>query len=144
MCLNFGIWAWFWSDFFFILTLTRATKVVFIISDVKRIVIMLSPNKKRGREKWKTRTFTSEWYRKRWKQSRFIQLCKGLDKASIPMDHLIHPNRLSRNNAHRGFQNTPCKGSFPPVTIRDWNKLPSSLLFTACATRFTFLARSVA
>ena len=83
-----------------------------------------------GQLKW-------ESLKKRRKDNRLILLYKGLKgKASVPTDDLIPKTRRCRNQHSMAFQ-TPIantdvyKGSFFPLTIRDWNALPDSLISSA-------------
>ena len=105
-----------------------------------------------GRLKW-------ESLKKRRKDNRLILLYKG--KASVPTDDLIIVEistlwhfklPLLIQMFIMAFQ-TPIantdvyKGSFFPVTIRDWNVLPDSLILSAeaaedCVAKFTSLVRA--
>ena len=99
-----------------------------------------------GQLKW-------ESLKKRRKDNRLILLYKGLKgKASVPTDDLIPKTRCCRNQHSMAFQ-TPIantdvyKGSFFPLTIRDWNALPDSLISSAedaedCVAKFTSLVRA--
>lgn len=79
-------------------------------------------------------------------------LYKGLEnKASIPIDDFIQSERLIRNMQQVAFRpphaRTDIYIEFFTRTVRDWNKLPSSFLYSAeyaedCVTRFTILVRS--
>ena len=90
---------------------------------------------------------------KRRRDSRLILLYKGLKgKASILTDDLISLARRCRNDHSMAYQvpiaNTNIyKSSFFPQTIRDWNALLDSLIYSAeCAeddvAKFTSLVRA--
>ena len=90
---------------------------------------------------------------KRRKGSKLILLFKGLKgRASIPCNDLQSPNRLSRNQHQMAFQvpyarTDIYKYNLFPDTLRDWNTLPASIIFSAESsedpvTRFTSLVRS--
>ena len=74
---------------------------------------------------------------KRRGDSRLILLYKGMrGKASIPTDDLIPLVRHCRNDHSMAYKvpiaNTDTyKCSFFPQTIRDWNALSDSLIFSA-------------
>ena len=99
-----------------------------------------------GQLKW-------ESLKNRRKDNRLILLYKGLKgKASVSTDDLIPKTRRCRNQHSMAFQ-TPIantdvyKGSFFPQTIRDWNALPDSLIWSAedaedCVAKFTSLVRA--
>ena len=99
-----------------------------------------------GQLKW-------ESLKKRRKNNRLILLYKGLKgKASIPTDDLIPKARRFSNQHSMEFQ-TPIantdvyKGSFFPLTSRDWNALPDSLISSAedaedYVAKFTSLMRA--
>ena len=91
--------------------------------------------------------------KKRRRDSRHILLYKGLKgKASIPTDDFIPLVRRCRNDHSMAYQvpiaNTDIyKCSFFPQTIRDWNELPDSLVFSAegaedGVAKFTSLVRA--
>ena len=78
---------------------------------------------------------------------------KGLKgKARIPTDDLIPKVRRCRNHHSMAFQipsasKDTYKNSFFPRTIKDWNDLPDSLIFSAglsddCVSKFTSLVRA--
>ena len=83
-----------------------------------------------GQLKW-------ESLKKRRKDNRLILLYKGLKgKAKIPTDDLIPKTRRGRNQHSLAFQIPSAskdvyKYSFFPQTIRDWNDLPESLIFSS-------------
>ena len=90
---------------------------------------------------------------KRRKGSKLILLFKGLKgRASIRCNDLQPPNRCSRNQHPMAFQvpyarTDIYKYSFFPNTIRDWNALPESIVYSAESSeypvaRFTSLVRS--
>ena len=59
-----------------------------------------------------------------------------MGKARIPTDDLIPKNRRYRNQHSLAFQipsasKEAYKSSFFPLTIRDWNDLPDSLISSA-------------
>ena len=94
-----------------------------------------------------------ESFHKRCKGSKLILLFKGLKgRASIPCDDLQSSNRRSRNQHPVAFQvpyarTDIYKYSFFPVTIKDWNALPASIISSAessedSVVRFTSLVRS--
>ena len=83
-----------------------------------------------GQLKW-------ESLKKRRKDNRLILLYKGLKgKARIPTDDLIPKTSRGRNQHSLAFQILSAskdfyKYSFFPQTIRDWNDLPESLIFSS-------------
>ena len=85
-----------------------------------------------GQLKW-------ESLKKRRKDKRLILLYKGLKgKARIPTDDLIPKTGRGRNHHSLAFQiHVPSaskdvyKYGFFPQTIRDWNDLPESLIFSS-------------
>ena len=83
-----------------------------------------------GQLKW-------ESLKKRRKDNRLILLYKGLKgKARIPTDDLIPKTRPGRNQHSSAFQipsasKNVYKYSFFPQTIRDWNDLPESLIYSS-------------
>ena len=90
---------------------------------------------------------------KRHKGSKLILLFKGLKgRAGIPCDDLQPPNMRSRNQHPMAFQVSYArthiyKYSFFQDTIRDWNALSVSIIFSAessedSVARFTSLERS--
>ena len=94
-----------------------------------------------------------ESLKQRRKGSRLILFYKGLKgQANIPVDDLKTPFRYTRNHYSEPFQvpyarTDTYRHSFFPVTIRDWNALPTSTLSSAecsedCISRFTSLMRS--
>ena len=98
-----------------------------------------------GQLKWESLKY-------RRKDNRLILLYKGLKgKANVPTDD-IPKTRYCRNWHSMAFQ-TPIantdvyKGSFFPQTIRDWNALLDSLIWSAedaedCVAKFTSLVRA--
>ena len=94
-----------------------------------------------------------ETLQKRKKDNRLILMYKGLKgKARIPTDDLIPKNRRCRNQHSLVFQILSASKdsymkSFFPHTIRDWNALPDSLIFSAelsddCVFKFASLVRA--
>ena len=99
-----------------------------------------------GQLKW-------ESLKKRRKNNRLILLYKGLKgKARIPTDDLIPKARRGRNQHSLAFQIPSAsidayKYGFFPQTIRDWNDLPESLIFSSelsddSVSKFTSLVRA--
>ena len=78
-----------------------------------------------------------ESLKKRRKDSRLILLYKGLKgKDRIPTDDLIPKNRRCRNQHSLAFQipsasKEAYKSIVFPLTIKDWNDLPDSLIPSA-------------
>ena len=94
-----------------------------------------------------------ETLQKRRKDNRLILMYKGLKgKARIPTDDLIPKNRRCRNQHSMVFQipsasKDSYKKSLVPQTIRDWNALPDSLIFSVelsdnCVSKVTSLVRA--
>ena len=94
-----------------------------------------------------------EALQKRRKDNWLILLYKGLKgKARIPTFDRIPKNRRCRNQHSMAFQIPSAskdvyKSSFFPITIRDWNDLPDSLISSAelsedCVSKFTSLVRA--
>ena len=90
---------------------------------------------------------------KRRKGSKLILLFKGLKgRASIPCNDHQPPNRWGRNQHPMAFQvpyarTDIYKYSFFPDTVRDWNALPASIIYSAESSevpvaRFISLVRS--
>ena len=99
-----------------------------------------------GQLKW-------ESLKKRRKDNILILLYKGLKgKARIPTDHILPKSRLGRNQHSLAFQIPSAskdvyKYSFFPLTIRDWNDLPKSLISSSelsdnSVSKFTSLVRA--
>ena len=73
-------------------------------------------------------------------------------KARLPIGDLIPKTRRCRNQHSMAFQLPSAsveayKCSFFPQTIRNWNVLPDSLIFSAelsddCMSKFSFLVRA--
>ena len=97
--------------------------------------------------------FKWESLKQKRKGSRLVFFYKGLKgQASIPVDDLKTPLRHTRNHHSKPFQ-VPCartdayRHSFFPDTVRDWNTLPASAIYSAecsedCISGFTSLMRS--
>ena len=94
-----------------------------------------------------------ESLKKRRTDHRIILLYKGLKgKPRIPTYDIIPKTRRCRNSHSTVLQLPPAsieayKCSFFPQTVRDWNDLPDSLLYTAemsddCVSKFASLVRS--
>ena len=99
-----------------------------------------------GQLKW-------ESLKKRRKNNRLILLYKGLEgKARIPTDDLIPKSRRGISQHSLAFQIPSAskdvyKYSFFPQTIRDWNDLPESLIYSSelsddSVFKFTSLVRA--
>ena len=78
-----------------------------------------------------------ESLKKRRKDTRLILLYKGLKgKVRLPTDDLIPKTKRGRNQHSLTFQIPSAskdvyKYSFFPQTIRDWNDLPESLIYSS-------------